>query len=78
MIPDREKIRFSPRLRTHVAICENMTSKSRPRSKRGNFTKKVNEINMHLESWWATLESNQAWVSPAELQSAAAPCSTSP
>jgi len=28
--------------------------------------------------WWATLESNQAWVSPAELQSAAAPCSTSP
>ena len=30
------------------------------------------------EEWWATLESNQAWVSPAELQSAAAPCSTSP
>ncbi len=30
------------------------------------------------EKWWATLESNQAWVSPAELQSAAAPCSTSP
>lgn len=28
--------------------------------------------------WWATLESNQAWVSPAELQSAAAPCSSSP
>ena len=28
--------------------------------------------------WWATLESNQAWVSPAELQSAAAPCSISP
>ncbi len=28
--------------------------------------------------WWATLESNQAWVSPAELQSAAAPCSPSP
>ena len=28
--------------------------------------------------WWATLESNQAWLSPAELQSAAAPCSTSP
>ena len=25
-----------------------------------------------------TLESNQAWVAPAELQSAAAPCSTSP
>ncbi len=30
------------------------------------------------KGWWATLESNQAWVSPAELQSAAAPCSTSP
>jgi Glycosyl transferase family 2 len=29
-------------------------------------------------SWWGTLESNQAWVAPAELQSAAAPCSTSP
>ena len=28
--------------------------------------------------WWATLESNQAWVSPADLQSAAAPCSSSP
>ena len=28
--------------------------------------------------WWATLESNQAWVSPADLQSAAAPCSASP
>ena len=27
---------------------------------------------------WVTLESNQAWVAPAELQSAAAPCSTSP
>ena len=31
-----------------------------------------------LMEWWATLESNQAWVSPAELQSAAAPCSPSP
>jgi len=31
-----------------------------------------------MGKWWATLESNQAWVSPAELQSAAAPCSTSP
>jgi 23S rRNA (guanosine2251-2'-O)-methyltransferase len=31
-----------------------------------------------LGEWWATLESNQAWVSPAELQSAAAPCSSSP
>ena len=29
-------------------------------------------------NWWATLESNQAWVPPAELQSAAAPCSPSP
>ena len=28
--------------------------------------------------WWATLESNQARVAPAELQSAAAPCSASP
>lgn len=28
--------------------------------------------------WWATLESNQARVASAELQSAAAPCSTSP
>jgi hypothetical protein len=31
-----------------------------------------------LKRWWVTLESNQAWVSPAELQSAAAPCSSSP
>jgi len=31
-----------------------------------------------IGAWWATLESNQAWVSPAELQSAAAPCSPSP
>jgi len=31
-----------------------------------------------LRKWWATLESNQAWVTPAELQSAAAPCSPSP
>ena len=29
-------------------------------------------------NWWATLESNQARVASAELQSAAAPCSTSP
>lgn len=28
--------------------------------------------------WWAILESNQARVASAELQSAAAPCSTSP
>ena len=28
--------------------------------------------------WWAILESNQAWVSPAELQSAAAPCGVQP
>ena len=31
-----------------------------------------------MGKWWATLESNQAWVSPADLQSAAAPCSSSP
>ena len=35
-------------------------------------------FRIDLGKWWATLESNQAWVSPAELQSAAAPCSTSP
>jgi len=23
----------------------------------------------HLSEWWATLESNQTWVSPRELQS---------
>ena len=28
--------------------------------------------------WWATLESNQARVAPGELQSPAAPCSSSP
>ncbi len=32
----------------------------------------------YIGEWWVTLESNQAWVSPAELQSAAAPCSSSP
>ncbi len=32
----------------------------------------------YVGKWWVTLESNQAWVSPAELQSAAAPCSSSP
>ena len=35
-------------------------------------------FRIDVGKWWATLESNQAWVSPAELQSAAAPCSTSP
>lgn len=30
------------------------------------------------EKWWAALESNQAWVSPTELQSAAAPCGVQP
>ena len=37
--------------------------------------KKSNDLNVY---WWATLESNQARVASAELQSAAAPCSTSP
>lgn len=43
---------------------------------RGTTTPLISRKNFW--KWWATLESNQAWVSPAELQSAAAPCSTSP
>ena len=31
-----------------------------------------------VKKWWATLESNQARVAPGELQSPAAPCSSSP
>ncbi len=31
-----------------------------------------------LQKWWATLESNQAWVTPRELQSPATPCGLTP
>ena len=53
------------------------------RMKTPNFNRSANRGEAHSrrecwKNWWATLESNQAWVSPAELQSAAAPCSPSP
>ena len=65
-------------LRIHGLSCFSPTGKAVRNETANNSARPIRTTDNGLMGWWATLESNQAWVSPAELQSAAAPCSPSP